>query len=120
VLAALGAPALPDAPLTGLLRIDVRPRDQPELATQAEWPLSVEVRTQPAPMLVEVETDALAPGGHVRVVARDLLGPGEGQTTLLLSGRFRPDDPAAAPRPIAEARLPLVEASGSRIGCVSR
>jgi hypothetical protein len=116
VLAALGAPALAVAPLTGLLRIDVRPRDQPELATQAEWPLSVEVRTQPAPMLVEVETDALAPGGHVRVVARDLLGPGEGQTTLLLTGRFRPDDPAAAPRPIAEARLPLVEASGRASG----
>ncbi len=111
VLAALGAPYLPDAALTGTLRVDVVPRDQPALATRAERPLAVEIRTQPAPALLAVETDALAPGGHVRVRAQDLLGAGEGQSTLLLTGTFLPDDPAAAPRPVADARLPRVESS---------
>jgi hypothetical protein len=112
VLAALGAPALPDAALTGTLRVDVVPRDQPALATRAEFPLAVEVRTQPAPALLAVETDALAPGGHVRVRAHDLLGPGEGQSTLLLTGAFSADDVSVAPRPVVDARLPLVEAVG--------
>jgi hypothetical protein len=102
--------------LSGLVRIELRPRDQPGAIRRGAVSLDVVLREAPRPVLTAVDPGPQPPGAVISIAATDLVDGDEGRTLLELDGQFFADD---GPRDVPTVRLPLTERRGRTQGVFS-
>lgn len=97
----------------GVAQVRVSPADQDAVLT-AEAPVSFEFKRGLEPTLEEVLPGEVFPGAILRVNGDGLISDGEGQSFLMLTGRF--DGPGEVGWDLREAALPLTQRAGRREG----
>lgn len=102
--------------LTGQLRVELHPADQPGARRRGAVPIDLTLRETPRPALTAIEPGPVAPGQGLTVAGADFVDGDEGRVLLELEGRFTPADPAVPARTVQASRHPLVEWRGRTQG----
>ncbi len=99
----------------GTLSVEVTPHEQPAVWSE---PRAVRLEFTPSiePRLTELGTDDVAPGARLPLRGDGLVEGAEGQTAVVLDGRFEGEDGVGFR--VEDAPLPLVERLGRTSGAV--